>query len=678
MFATRRESAEPRIGLNGRSCDGSGCHRSVARAVLWQLVLSSQNPQAPAQQFASSLLVAIFAASGGLFVVAPWPAVVGSVGVLLCFRRVLELPVILLAVVACGLGTYRASCCVSDYVTLRAEVSEVLRPPVRCFFQAKVLDSPVIRDDTTRLSVQVIEGQCEEVPLPPGVVLRLHGGQHELRRGDRLELTAQLGITRLFRNLPDLADPIPFAARSAVVASGSVLSCTLVERETGLGALIDRARAHVRTRIEQTFAPSATALAKALVLGENDLSEAEDHSFKVSGLAHMLAVSGTHLVFAVVSIVTGLRTLLFRIPALVARSDCSRYAYVFGALLSLLYADFAGGSGSAWRAAWMLSTGFSLRAVGREANAAQCVAVSIVVGVCLDPLVALDLSFLLSLGATAGLMTLGRYWSKRAGQVRHAGLRALALSVIATVASTIPCSVLLASLSTEVSLVGVIANTFAAPFGEVIALPLCLLHSVSACCPPLERGLALVASGALLVVRQVAVFSAKAEGFGLPLPHLVAWQYSALVIFFAAVLGALGAVLDRIKRELFALGTMALLGFGCAEWTTRRNGTPLGVLRVTFLDVEQGDSALVDLPDGSLMLIDAGGFVGSSVDPGKEVVLPILRARRRTHLDVVVLSHPHPDHFGGLTGVLSQVPVTEFWDNGQGRLRVPVQFIPKS
>ncbi|HVJ18897.1 MAG TPA: MBL fold metallo-hydrolase, partial [Polyangiaceae bacterium] len=65
-------------------------------------------------------------------------------------------------------------------------------------------------------------------------------------------------------------------------------------------------------------------------------------------------------------------------------------------------------------------------------------------------------------------------------------------------------------------------------------------------------------------------------------------------------------------------------------------------------------------------LIDGGGIVGSPVDPGERVILPVLRERRRPHLDVVVLSHPHPDHFLGLVSVLGQVSVAELWDTGQG------------
>jgi competence protein ComEC len=620
----------------------------------------------PPQRFAPSLLVAGFGASGGLFVLAAWPTVVAALAILVCFRRVIRWPVLLLALLGCGAGAYRASECVSGYVASRKDAERVLRPPVRCFLQVEILDSPVVREAVTRLRVRVLEGQCDQLPLSRGLTLRLHGGPQDLRRGDRLELVAQLGVTRLFRNLSDLADPIPFAARNAVVASGSVMSSTVLRRGTGIRAWIDARRAHVRERIEATFSPAAVPLAKALVLGENDLSEEEDHSFKVSGLAHMLAVSGTHLVFAVVSIVTGIRALLCRIPRFAGASDSARYAYVFGSLVSLIYADFAGGSGSAWRAAWMLSAAFALRAFGRESSAAQAIAVSIAVALWFDPLVALDLSFLLSLGATVGLMTLGRHWASRVSRIKTRGVRALVLSVAATVSSTIPCSVLLASLSTEVSLLGIAANTFAAPFGEVIALPVCLLHSISAGIPPLERGLAMVASGALLIVRQVALLSAKAEGYGLPLLHLVPWQYASLVGLFSSGVGWLGTRDVHTRRELLVVAGLASVGFGFAEWGVRAYGAPEGVLRVTFLDVEQGDSTLIDLPDGSLVLVDAGGFVGSSIDPGEQVVLPILRARRRKRLDVVVLSHPHPDHFGGLLSVLSKVEVGELWDNGQG------------
>jgi competence protein ComEC len=102
------------------------------------------------------------------------------------------------------------------------------------------------------------------------------------------------------------------------------------------------------------------------------------------------------------------------------------------------------------------------------------------------------------------------------------------------------------------------------------------------------------------------------------------------------------------------------------ELAARRSGAPEGALRVTALDVGQGDSTLVELPNGAAFLVDAGGIVGAGVDPGRAAVLPVLRAKRRKRLEFVVLSHPHPDHFAGLAAVLDAVEVGEFWDTGQG------------
>jgi len=82
--------------------------------------------------------------------------------------------------------------------------------------------------------------------------------------------------------------------------------------------------------------------------------------------------------------------------------------------------------------------------------------------------------------------------------------------------------------------------------------------------------------------------------------------------------------------------------------------------------VGQGDAALVDLPDGTLMLVDAGGNPGGGPDPGARVLLPLLQARRRDAIDLLVLTHPHPDHYGGLEALLGQVPIREIWDSGQG------------
>jgi competence protein ComEC len=279
--------------------------------------------------------------------------------------------------------------------------------------------------------------------------------------------------------------------------------------------------------------------------------------------------------------------------------------------------------------------------------------------------VGFDISFLLSVAATGGLLSLGRLLSARLVQPRHpAVVRGAAASLAATLSAMAPCAPLLAVLGPSITIAGIFANVVAAPFGEVVALPLCLAHAI-VFFAPLEHGIGLVASGALLVVRALARASAAATYLAVPVPPPSAWQFVALAV------GTLGAASCKVERSGRTLRLAWLGATAAALFVLERAaiyaGHPRGVLRITVLDVGQGDATLVDLPDGSLMLVDGGGFVGSPVDPGARVILPVLRERRRDRIDVAVLSHPHPDHYLGLATTIASVQTGELWDTGQGR-----------
>jgi competence protein ComEC len=145
----------------------------------------------------------------------------------------------------------------------------------------------------------------------------------------------------------------------------------------------------------------------------------------------------------------------------------------------------------------------------------------------------------------------------------------------------------------------------------------------------------------------------------LPVPSPTPLQIALAYVTLACT------IVLRGRRRLGAVAACLALVL-VAEVAVRREGAPRNVVRATFLDVGQGDAMLLDLPNGEAMLIDAGGLVGSPIDIGERVIAPLLRARRRSELTAVVLSHPHPDHYGGLLSGLATVRVGEFWDTGQG------------
>jgi competence protein ComEC len=87
-------------------------------------------------------------------------------------------------------------------------------------------------------------------------------------------------------------------------------------------------------------------------------------------------------------------------------------------------------------------------------------------------------------------------------------------------------------------------------------------------------------------------------------------------------------------------------------------------LKITAIDVGQGSATLVQLPHGTNMLIDGGGFHDSSFDMGKSVIAPFLYSQRIGEIDIVVLTHPHPDHLQGLIHIINNFNVKEVWCTG--------------
>jgi competence protein ComEC len=113
----------------------------------------------------------------------------------------------------------------------------------------------------------------------------------------------------------------------------------------------------------------------------------------------------------------------------------------------------------------------------------------------------------------------------------------------------------------------------------------------------------------------------------------------------------------RLTRERALL--LTLLVANAIVWVLAFGSLPRP-LTITVLDVGQGDSILVQSPSGRTMLIDGGGRAGEATrgyDVGREVVVPALMARGVRRIDVLVITHPHEDHIGGLGAVVAALPV---------------------
>jgi competence protein ComEC len=149
--------------------------------------------------------------------------------------------------------------------------------------------------------------------------------------------------------------------------------------------------------------------------------------------------------------------------------------------------------------------------------------------------------------------------------------------------------------------------------------------------------------------------------------HLPAPGMVTVVAWYAALLLAPAAVASPRIRA--GVGVLLVTVATLSVWPWLRPTETM--LRVTFVDVGQGDAALIELPEGPRLLVDGGPGGARRFDVGERVLAPFLWNRPLGHLDAIALSHWDVDHSGGLAAVLARFSVGEFWESGRAAPGAP-------
>ncbi len=309
--------------------------------------------------------------------------------------------------------------------------------------------------------------------------------------------------------------------------------------------------------------------------------------------------------------------------------------------------------------------------VGRSHSIGYGLALALMVIVGWDPLAPFDISFQLSFLSVLVIVMLMKIRRPRGEETilessqEHRTWEALKAGtadvLLVSVVVTLATAPLVATYFNQLAWVGGLSNLLVVPLVGFIVLPVGLL----VCLATLLSGAGgeLVGAAVLRPVLEVLVWVvevfAAMPGAELRVASPPLWQMAGFFLLFGTALLWWRRKAGRLAGVL--AGAMLLL------WVWSPRDLPAaGSFRVTFLDVGQGDAALVETADGLVMLIDGGGAT-DAYDAGRMVIAPVLWDRGIRRLDVVVATHPQQDHVGGLAFVLSKFDVGQLWTNGVPR-----------
>jgi competence protein ComEC len=447
------------------------------------------------------------------------------------------------------------------------------------------------------------------------------------------------------------------------------LDVELLARDPGLlRGSIEDLRREIRRFIERNFSRDNSALIKALVVGDmGGISKDTRTAFTAAGVNHVLSISGLHVAMLGLVVFLLIRYGCSFSTFLLLRWNLLKIATFFSFIAVVFYTALAGAMVPTVRSAIMIGVYELAVLLDREEEVfASLTLAALLIGLVWPGVIA-DISFQLSFLAVLfiiwGMRKVHEWFAVRKTdelpqekswiipRLRQASMH-LAVPILATLGT----GPLIAHYFGHLSLVGFIANPLIVPLVGFLVVPVGLIIGFCAVAAPEVASLLIGPADKLaaLTIWMVDAFARfPLANFAVPSPNAieVAGLYGLILCFF---------VLRKRVHVLTALVLATLwLAADSAYWWNERHRRK--ELRVTHLNVGQGDATVVELPGSRVLLIDAGGTASGEFDTGEGIVGPFLRSRKILKVDFLLVSHPRIDHYGGMRTIVNEFSPREFW-----------------
>lgn len=566
-------------------------------------------------------------------------------------------------------------------------------------------------------------------PVHGKIQVSVRGRGPEIAKGDRVVFSSRLRQPRNFNN-PGSFNYQRYMAFKGIwrtaYTRGNRLRVVQKNVSSDLSDELNRSRRTMASLIDSVGQKASTAVLKALIIGDRTgISPELRNQFNRAGVGHILAISGLHIGIVATVVFFFFQRLLRFVRPLLWRALTYKVAAILSLFPVCIYGLISGMSPSTQRAVIMVCAFLLTFVVERERDALNILALAAFIILLVHPPSLFSISFQLSFMAVLSIL----YGMDRIGQARprdepHAtgglGLQmrrklwAFFLVSVFAICGTLP---LVMVYFNQISLIGLLANFIIVPLVGFGVIPCGLLALFVY---PFSSSLALIAVQACVFVLDIIL---GVIGFLADLPfaalktitpsaleivcyYLLGWallfrlnprhpslelnahpgrpadadaslihrgyltyrlRHNRLILRLSAFGRWLSSTLTGRKiSTIVGLGVILVLVADAGYWVRQRYWN--SDLRITYMDVGQGNAALLELPGGQTVLIDGGGFSDNNAfDMGARVLAPFLLRKKIRSVDTLILSHPNSDHLNGLIYISEHFNVKTIWTNGETR-----------
>jgi competence protein ComEC len=434
----------------------------------------------------------------------------------------------------------------------------------------------------------------------------------------------------------------------ATIAAPEDLVATRESAMSSFGAFVGTIQRSLYRIIDEYHSPEQASFLKGVILGYRaDLSSEIKQSFMNTGTIHILAVSGSNV--AVVVLIIYAMFGFLRLP-----KKFSGGATIFG---TVLFMFITGASPSVVRATIMVIVILVGTLFERKTDVYNSLSVAAAIILLLDSNALFDVGFQLSFAAVLSIVYIYPILKKvidlipdRFEEIKAIDylLKLFAVSLAAQI-GTLPFT---AYYFGRVSLVSLLANLIVVPLSGLNVL----LGVATIACSPFSTFVASCYAALNSVAIDFLLGFVKVAA-NAPYAYVEAAHFELLhaLLYFGIVAIILHLTNPRVVKWGILTSLVVLtmfLGKGIVQHRS-------GILKITLVDVGQGDAILIESPNRRYALID-GGPRQFKYDAGERTIVPYLTRCGVSRLDAILVTHSHNDHIGGVPYIVDHVQTTNF------------------